>query len=127
MARIIEDPRTYDTLLRDSATGKDCVTEKAVDVTADCPGLKGGDCYLLYARARSGRIVQIARRFQGETHFSLRIHYDVADLERMAHASAGHDKFGSWLDELGLSKTALHELIALHAPAAKRSTRSKGR
>ena len=119
MARELKITKAYNPGLYDSDTNGDCVTEKVVDVTEDCPrGSNEDRCVFLYTRAKRGRIVQMARPNKGEKYTGMRIHFFVDELEREMHVAPRDDTFGSWASQLGLSKPALRSLIEAHAPAA---------
>lgn len=118
MAKEIGITKVYNSGLYDSDTGESCVTEKVVDVTEDCPRASNKDrCVFLYTRAKRGRIVQMARPYKDEEYMGTHIHFFVDELEYEIHVAPCDDTFGSWANELGLEKGALHSLIEAHTPA----------
>jgi hypothetical protein len=118
MAQIVEiDRGNHVSGLCDSDTGANCVTEKVVDVTEDCPGAsKGERAVLLFTRATRGRIVQICRPYEGEVYMGTHIHFFVDELDQEMYAAPRDDTFGSTAKRLGLTKPALRELIEAQAP-----------
>ena len=119
MARELKVSKAYKPGLYDSDTGADCLIEKVVNVTEDCPRASNEDrCVFLYTRAKRGRIVQMARLYKDKKYMGMHIHFFVDELDREMHVAPRDDTFGSWASQLGLSKPALRSLIEAHAPAA---------
>ncbi len=118
MARELKITQAYKSGLCDSDTTESCVTEKVVDVTEDCPrGSNKDRCIFLYTRSKRGRIIQMARPYEGEEYVGAHIHFFVDELEHEMHVAPRDDTFGSWASQLGFSKPALRSLIEEHAPA----------
>ncbi len=119
MAQLIENLEEYDTGLYDGATNLDCVTEKVVDVTEDCPGASEKEkCLLVFTRDSRRRIVQIVRPYEGEKSMGMRIHFSIDTLDSEMNMAPRDDTFGSWSRQLGMEKRAFRALIEEHAPQA---------
>ena len=120
MARELKITKAYKSELYDSDTDAECVTEKVVDVTEDCPRASKEDrCVFLYTRrVGRGRIIQMTRPYKGKEYTGRHIHFFVDELEREMDVAPRDDTFGSWARQLGLSKPALCSLIEAHAPTA---------
>ncbi len=119
MATIVKvNKRVHKSNLIDSDTGAECKTEKVVDITADCSEARGqGRVFLLFIRAKRGRIVQIVRSNPGEAFKGMRIHFLVDELEGEMHVASRDDTFGFWAWRLGLAKQEFRALIEANAPA----------
>ena len=123
MPRIIElnrrNKKTYNLHMLDSDTGATCRTEKAVDITEDCPTLSSNKkrALLLFTRATRGRIVQIVLPSNGETVMGTAIHFFIHELDAEMRAAPRDDTFGSTARDLGLTKLQLRQLIEAQAPA----------
>lgn len=115
MAKQIDITAEHHFGLYDSATGRDCVIEKLVDVTEDCPGLAGARVLLLFTRSQRGLIVQMRSPYPGEEFLGMYINFFVDELEREMDVHPRDDTFGSWAGKLGLSKSELISLIRTHA------------
>ena len=80
MAKILEITLKHATFVEDLETGKLCRTEKVVDTSEDCPGLKEDrDCLLLFfilCRRPTVQIVQVT-----PPHNTIRINFTIADLD----------------------------------------------
>ena len=112
MAKNLKVTKKHNPGIYDSETGKDCVAEKVVNITSDCPGAsKQNGCILIFTRAKRGRIVQIR---QGCSN----VHFFVGELDSEMRVAPRDDTFGSRANMLGLDKSALRELIEMHAPSA---------
>lgn len=106
MAKELRITKKYGTGLRN------CTTEKVVDITEDCPRANvKNQCILIFTRAEGGRIVQIARPYEGVIYAGSRTDFFVDEL-----ASLG-DSFCSQAILLGLNELALRRLIETHAPS----------
>jgi hypothetical protein len=117
MAKIIENLEEYDTGLFDSATGLDCVTEKVVDVTEDCPGASEKErCLLVFTRDSKGCNVKIVRPYEGEKSMGMSTHFSIEKLDSEMTMAPRDDTFGSWSRQLGMEKLAFRALIEEHAP-----------
>ncbi len=109
----------YSPEMYDSETGKDCVTEKVVDITEDLKRDEEKRRYiLLFTRAELGRIVQIVHPYEGEKFMGVKIHFFVDELDAEMNAAPNDDVFGSWAKKMNLEKLELRALIETHAPQA---------
>jgi hypothetical protein len=119
MAKELKILKEHNPTLHDSATGMSCITEKVVDVTEDCPNASEKKrVVFLYTRDRNGRIIQMARPYEGEEYMGVHINFHVDQLEGEMTVAPRDDRFGSWATKLGLDKAALRTLIETHAPTA---------
>ena len=117
MSKEIKLTDEHDIGLYDSATGDSIAAEKAVDITEDCPSASERNrAVLLFARAKRGRIVQIARPYHGEVYMGSHIHFFIDELDHEMRVSPWDDTFGSTASLLGLTKKALRSLIETNAP-----------
>ncbi|MBU1032522.1 MAG: hypothetical protein ABII13_03420 [Patescibacteria group bacterium] len=118
MAKTFKNIAAFRTRVLDSDTRKECLTEKVVDVTEDCPGANEKEpCILVFFRAKRGLYVEITRPWEGEMYVGMHNHFllsDLADTDKFA----SDDLFGACAEELGLNKLSLRALIETHmAPA----------
>lgn len=115
MAKVLEITKEYDIGLYDSATGESLKTEKAVDITEDCPKASERErVILLFTTAKRGRIVQIGRPYPGEVYMGAHIHFFVDELKRLV--AERNDTFSREARIVGLTKAALLNLVKEHAP-----------
>lgn len=96
MAKVL-DSKEFNSGLYDMVTNKDCLTEKVVEVTEDCPAANEKErIVFLYTRDRNGRIIQMMRPYEGESYTGVHIHFYVDHLEKEMSVAPRDDTFGLW-------------------------------
>lgn len=118
MAKELKILKVHTTGLYDSDTGRTLKAKKVVNVTDDCPNASKSDrCIFLYCKSKRGRIIQIIRPYKEEKFMGVSIHFFVDELDEEMNRAERDDTFGSWANQLGLTKSELRLLIRTHAPA----------
>ncbi len=116
MAKMLGVTDEFDFGFYDPATGKDCVTEKVVDVTEDAPnGSETNRFLFLYSRDSSRRLVKMVNPYEGRTVMGSCILFGLDVLHRELDVAPRNDTFGTWARRMGVTKVKLIGLIERHA------------